>query len=199
MELMVDVVVELSQYMERHDQEVQEQLGKVIMVEALVVLTMEAAAVAAQGNGGGNNNKVGGTGGAGTQNDINGTSTYYGAGPGGLRGYSSGAANGTNGTGWSTTRAQTGHGGGYGAGVGGSGVIILKYLATFTATFSSGVVQSTGQISWNGALYNVYNNRRIQRHNIFCIYRIDMAHYALLNINNEVTSVFVGKTKQMAT
>ena len=44
---MVDVVVELSQYMERHDQEVQEQLGKVIMVEALVVLTMEAAAAVA--------------------------------------------------------------------------------------------------------------------------------------------------------
>jgi len=108
-----------------------------------------------QGNGGGNNNKVGGTGGAGTENDINGTSTYYGAGPGGLRGYSSGSANGTNGTGWSTTRALTGHGGGFGAGVGGSGVIILKYLATFTATFSSGVVQNTGQISWNGALYNV--------------------------------------------
>ena len=108
-----------------------------------------------QGNGTGNSSRVGGTGGAGTQNDINGTSTYYGSGPGGLRGYSSGAGNGTNGTGWSTTRAQTGHGGGWSAGAGGSGVIIIKYLATFTATFSSGVVQNTGQISWNGALYNV--------------------------------------------
>ena len=39
---MVDVVVELSQYMERRNQEVQEQLGKVTMVEALMVLTMEA-------------------------------------------------------------------------------------------------------------------------------------------------------------
>ena len=108
-----------------------------------------------QSNGAGNSNRVGGTGGAGTQNDINGTSTYYGSGAGGIRGWSTGSGNGTNGTGWSTTRTQTGHGGGWGAGVGGSGIIILKYPATFTATFSSGAVQNTGQISWNGALYNV--------------------------------------------
>ena len=44
---MVDVVVELSQYMERHDQEVQEQLGKVIMVEAPMVLIMVAEAAEA--------------------------------------------------------------------------------------------------------------------------------------------------------
>ena len=105
--------------------------------------------------GGTGSGQVGGAGGAGINNNITGTLSYYGAGGGGMRGGGSGGGYGANGTGWSATRAQTGHGGSQSTPTGGSGVIILKYPATFTATFSSGAVQNTGQISWNGALYNV--------------------------------------------
>ena len=105
--------------------------------------------------GGTGSGQTGGAGGAGTNNNITGSFSYYGAGGQAMRGGGSGGAYGANGTGWSATRANTGHGGSQSAPTGGSGVIILKWPSTFTATFSSGVVQNTGQISWNGALYNV--------------------------------------------
>jgi hypothetical protein len=68
------------------------------------------------------------------------------AGAGGSGGGGAGGklANGGNGT------VNTGGGGGgtgeedtYSGGAGGSGVVILKYPDTFTATFSAGVTQST--------------------------------------------------------
>ena len=108
-----------------------------------------------QSAGGNGNGQAGGVGGAGTNNNITGSFSYYGSGGGGARGGGSGSSYGANGTGWSTTRDQTGHGGGNGAIAGGSGVIILKWPSTFTATFSSGAVQNTTQISWNGALHYV--------------------------------------------
>ena len=98
--------------------------------------------------------KAGGAGGNGTSNDIDGTSAYYAAGGGGVTGYPGGGS-GANGTGWDASRANNGHGGSDGTGAGSSGIIIIKFIATFTATFSAGVVQNTSQISWNGALYNV--------------------------------------------
>ena len=121
-----------------------------------------SAGYAAPGGGGGTQSaggnasgQTGGTGGAGTNNNITGAFSYYGSGGGGARGGGSGSSFGANGTGWSTTRAQTGHGGSSGAIAGGSGVIILKWPSTFTATFSAGVVHNFTQISWNGALYNL--------------------------------------------
>ena len=105
--------------------------------------------------GGTGSGEVGGAGGAGINNNITGTLSYYGAGGGGMRGGNPGGAYGANGTGWSATRAQTGHGGSQSTPTGGSGVIILKWPSTFTATFSAGVVQATTQISWNGSLHYV--------------------------------------------
>lgn len=101
----------------------------------------------------GNSGMYGGNGGDGTNNNITLSFSYYGAGGGGMRGGSTPNGPGADGTGWTTSRAQTGHGGAYQAGAGGSGVIILKWLATYTATFSAGVVHTTTQVSWNGALH----------------------------------------------
>jgi hypothetical protein len=101
-------------------------------------------------------NSVGGNGGIGVQTSISGTATYYAGGGGGISegnnnfrlgglgggGKGEGASNaGSAGT------ANTGGGAGgnfYSTGrTGGSGIIILKYPNTVTATFSGGVTQST--------------------------------------------------------
>jgi hypothetical protein len=97
-----------------------------------------------------------GNGGVGLQSSITGTATYYaGGGGGGTRGSTrgnggsgGGGAGAISGTNAVNGTANTGGGGG-GAGVtgvasaGGSGVIIIKYLNTYTITISAGLTAST--------------------------------------------------------
>ncbi len=112
-------------------------------------------------NGGGGTNAGGGagaggngsnmTGGTGVQNSLSGTAIYYGGGGGGGPTGSGGQGGGGNGTssvgGGSGTVNRGGGGGGTASnvtgGTGGSGIVILKYLATYSATFSAGLTATT--------------------------------------------------------
>jgi hypothetical protein len=131
-----------------------------------------AAGGSANGGGGGGgagaageNGGSGGRGGIGIQSSISGGTAYYGGGGGGSR-HGSGSTEGggdgglggggagqpaSSGSG-SGTAGTTNTGGGGGGGFspspisgsnGGSGIVILKYLATYTATFSAGLTVST--------------------------------------------------------
>jgi len=101
--------------------------------------------------GGAGISAVGGTGGAGVQVGISGSLTYY-AGGGGAAGTTTGGSGGAGGggTGGTSSTAGTANSGGGGGGQkdgqgssGGSGILILKYPSTYSATFSGGVTQST--------------------------------------------------------
>jgi hypothetical protein len=99
---------------------------------------------------------TGGAGGVGLQSSISGSAVYY-AGGGGGGGGSAAAGGGLGGGGSGSTgspggnaTANTGGGGGGCAGSsgatggnGGSGIVILKYLTTYTAAFSVGLTTST--------------------------------------------------------
>ena len=118
------------------------------------------------GNGTGNSangSAVGGTGGAGAYSSISGTNTAYAgggggsalngstAGGGGVGGGGAGSINGDGGSGTANTGGGAG-GGGWNngnriGGSGGSGIIILKYLQSYTANFSAGLVTTTTTLS----------------------------------------------------
>ena len=110
----------------------------------------------------------GGAGGAGAQNSITGTSVYYAGGGGGniQQGPGSGGAGGTGGGGYGATTSGLGQnggtnlGGGGGGGQynggsgtsgfqgnGGSGIVIIKYLSSYNASFSAGLTVSTATAS----------------------------------------------------
>jgi hypothetical protein len=100
---------------------------------------------------------AGGAGGVGLQSSISGTSTYYAGGGGGGAPTpgtgtvsTGGGGNGINGTVGNPGTPNTGGGGGgivsgsiINGGNGGSGIVILKYLSSYTATFSGGLTSST--------------------------------------------------------
>ena len=106
-----------------------------------------------------NTSSTGGNGGVGLASSISGSSTFY-AGGGGGGGMVSGSTAGTGGnggggngsSGGNGSPGSTNSGGGGGAGGdspslagagGGSGIVIIKYLSTYNATFSAGLVSST--------------------------------------------------------
>ena len=104
------------------------------------------------------NGSLGANGGIGLQNTISGIATYYaGGGGGGVYDNSSGGVggnggggNGGGGSSGNATAGATNKGGGGGGGsyngaggAGGSGLVILKYPSSYTATFSVGLTSST--------------------------------------------------------
>ena len=100
---------------------------------------------AAGGGAGAGGNGVLGTGGPGALNSITGSSLSYGGGGGS---YANNGGTGGGAAGCSNGTVNTGGGGGgctatSSGGTGGSGVVIIKYLQSYAATFSAGLVTST--------------------------------------------------------
>jgi hypothetical protein len=113
------------------------------------------------GGGGGGAGAVGGSnsggaaaGGIGISNSISGSAVYYAGGggagaSGGAGGLGGGGTGASSGVASSTGRTNTGGGGGGGGpnngngAAGGSGIVVLKYLSTFTASFTGGLTTST--------------------------------------------------------